>query len=266
MRVLVTGPRGFVGSRIMDALAQDAVPAPSLRMMGEEAVRRMVNEAEADLIIHTAAMSDILTCARDPEGSYHANVEIPVWLARTGVKCVIFSTDQVYSGCSGEGPYTEDDIAPANLYAKHKLEMEQRTLSINPETVLLRATWMYDMPKYGVPNRSNFLTRMLRQKEVFFSPTEHRAVTYVREVAELITKAAFLPGGVYNYGSENTLTMKETAEWLKRELSLPVEIHDADSNRHLWMDCTKIRNHGICFGSTIEGLGKCIEDYALNED
>lgn len=263
MRVLVTGPHGFVGSRIMEELGKDAVGAPSLRLADEAAVRRMVDIVGPEVIIHTAAMSDIIDCANDPDGSYHANVKIPVWLARTGVKCVMFSTDQVYSGCTGGGPYVETDTAPANLYAQHKLEMEQRTLDLNPDTILLRATWMYDMPKYGVSNRGNFLVNMLSRSDVYYSPTEHRAVTYAREVASRITKAALLPGGVYNFGSENTLTMMETAEWLKNELSLPVKIHDIESNRHLWMDCSKLRNQGIQFCNTVEGLRKCIQDYAL---
>ena len=263
MRVLVTGPRGFVGARIMDELGRDAIPAPSLRSVDEEGVRRMVEEAQAELIIHTAAISDISTCEKDPEGSYRANVEIPVWLARTGVKCVMFSTDQVYSGCAGEGPYPEEETAPSNLYSRHKLEMEQRTLDINPDTVLLRATWMYDMPKYGVPNRGNFLVNMLRQNDIAFSTTQRRAVTYVREVSGLIRQAALLQGGAYNYGSENALTMFETAQWLKDTLALPVNITDAGNRHHLWMDCSRIKSHGIHFCDTIDGLKKCIRDYNL---
>ena len=247
----------------MDELGRDAIPAPSLRSVDEEGVRRMVEEAQAELIIHTAAISDISTCEKDPEGSYRANVEIPVWLARTGVKCVMFSTDQVYSGCAGEGPYLEEETAPSNLYSRHKLEMEQRTLDINPDTVLLRATWMYDMPKYGVPNRGNFLVNMLRQNDIAFSTTQHRAVTYVREVSGLIRQAALLPGGAYNYGSENALTMFETAQWLKDTLALPVNIMDAGNRHHLWMDFSRIKSHGIHFCDTIDGLKKCIRDYNL---
>ena len=152
---------------------------------------------------------------------------------------------------------------PSNLYSRHKLEMEQRTLDINPETVHLRATWMYDMPKYGVPNRGNFLVNMLRQSDISFSSTQHRAVTYVREVSGLIRKAALLPGGAYNYGSENTLTMLKVAEWLKDALDLPITIRDAGPRHHLWMDCSKIKGHGIYFNNTIDGLKKCIQDYSL---
>ena len=263
MKILVTGSRGFVGARIMHELGGEAVPSPSLREAKEDDVKRLVDAVEPDYIVHTAAISDIPTCERNPDASYRANVELPVWLVRTGVKAVLFSTDQVYSGCEGEGPYKEEEGSPANLYARHKLEMEQRTLAINPDTVLLRATWMYDMPLYGVPNRGNFLMNMLRSREVSFSSTDHRAVTYVREVAAWARKAMLLPGGVYNYGSENGLTMMETACWLRDRLSLPVRVQDAGPRHPLWMDCAKTQSHGILFHSTIDGLNQCIADYGL---
>ena len=261
MKILVTGPKGFVGSRIMDAL--HAVGAPPLREASEDNIRRIVDEAEPDVIIHTAAISDIPTCEQNPEASYRANVIIPLALVRTGVKTVLFSSDQVYGGLRGDGPYTEGETAPANLYARHKLEMENRALALSPNTVLLRAAWMYDMPRYGVRNRRNFLMNMLREKELAFSATQRRGITYVREVAENMRAAASLPGGVYNYGSENTLTMLETAQWLKDELGLPVCLTDAGPRHNLWMDCAKLREQGISFHSTVDGLKQCLEDYAL---
>ena len=124
MRALVTGARGFVGARVMAAM-DGAVSAPSLQGLTEDDIRRIVDKAAPDVILHTAAISDIPTCEKNPDASYHANVEIPLWLARTGVKLVAFSTDQVYSGCASEGPYTEELVKPGNLYAKHKLEMER---------------------------------------------------------------------------------------------------------------------------------------------
>ena len=211
MRILLTGPRGFVGARIAQRL--EVTPAPSLRDMDEADVRAMVEDLEPDVIVHTAAISDIGTCERDPEASFRVNVEIPLWLSRTGVKCVMFSSDQVYSGSAGEGPYAEEDAAPANTYARHKLEMENRVLDVNPECVLLRATWMYDMPLYGCPNRGNFLTNMLaaRRGRIAFPEGQFRGLTYARAVADMIVPALTAPGGAYNFGSENDLTMGETA-------------------------------------------------------
>ena len=69
----------------------------------------------------------------------------------------------------------------------------------------------------------------------------------------MIRQAALLPGGAYNYGSENNLTMLETAEWLKDTLDLPVKLRDAGPRHHLWMDCSKIKNHGINFCKRFRG-------------
>ena len=261
MKILLTGARGFVGARIAALLP--VIPAPSLRDVTEDDIRRLVDETEPDALIHTAAISDISACEKDPDASYRANVTLPVWLAKTGVKAVLFSTDQVYGGCAGEGPFFENDTAPANCYARHKLEMERRVLDVNPSAVLLRAAWMYDMPLYGAANRGNFLMNMLRCREAAFSGTQHRSVTYVREVAKWTERALSLPGGSYNFGSENSLTMLETARWLKERLDLPIALSDAGPRPHLWMNCEKAKAQGIRFPDAVDGLEQCIKDYSL---
>ncbi len=268
MKILVTGAKGFVGTRIVEYLRKQhgisTIEAPSLRSFSQNDIARFLEGVNPDAIIHTAAISDIGTCEKDPEASHRANVELPLWLAQSEIKTVIFSTDQVYSGCMSSGPYKEDEVLPANTYARHKLEMEEKCLTVNPDTVLLRATWMYDMPIYQVANRGNFLVNMLFQKEAAFSKTQHRAVTYVREVARNTVKAIHLPGGVYNFGSENDRTILETAEWLKERLQLPIVLKDAGKRHPLWMDCSKLKNAGICFATTLQGLEQCIHDYHLD--
>ena len=133
MKILVTGARGFVGHKLMEHF-RDAVAAPSFRNASKEEVQRIVEESGADIVIHTAAISDIGTCARNPEASYHANVLLPVFLARACEKrkLICFSSDQVYSACAEEGPYREETVCPGNLYAEEKLEMERKVLAIQP--------------------------------------------------------------------------------------------------------------------------------------
>ena len=248
-RILVTGPTGFVGARIMDAM--EAIPCPSLREMNESRVRELVEQTAPDVIIHTAALSDIEAWV--PSLFSTARRE-----AGTGA-------DQVYSGRTEPGPYTEEQVRPANLYAEHKLEMEQRCLEAAPDTVLLRAAWMYDMPRYGCRNRGNFLVNMLRQEEIAFSSTQIRSVTYVREVAALMEKAMTLPGGVYNFGSETTLPMLDIARWLADTLRLRIRIKDAGPRHDLAMDTGRLKKFGAAFSTVQEGLLQCIQDYSLLE-
>ncbi len=265
MNILLTGPNGFVGARIRDALR--VIPSPSLRNVTEDEVRRTVDSLMPDVIVHTAAMSDIGDCAADPEGSYRANVTLPLWLVKTGVKCVLYSTDQGYSGFGELGPFREDEVSPANLYAEEKLEMERRALETNPDTVLLRATWMYDMPRYGTPNRGNFLVNMLRAKggEIALSSTEMRGLTYVREVAAHMEKAVSLPGGVYNYGSGTDRSVMELGRLLAEEAGLRVRITKAGPRRNLWMNTDRLKAAGIAFSSSAEGLIRCCRDYGLGK-
>ena len=259
--ILITGAAGFVGRRLMETVP-GAVAAPSLRNASQEDVKRIVEESGAEAIIHTAAISDIGACQADPEASYRANVQIPLWLARAAGnrKLVCFSSDQVYSGSKEAGPYSEEMTAPGNVYACHKLEMEQRVLEILPEAVMLRAEWMYDLraPK------PNYLLNVLRAEgTVAFSSRQYRGVTYLGEVAENMDRVLALPGGAYNFGSETTLSMQELTKRLAALLGKPLAVEDAPPRHNLWMDCGKAARYGVVFSDVLTGLTKCLQEYGL---
>ena len=266
---LVTGATGFVGKKIME-ICEGTVAAPSLRNATEDEVKRVIEESGADTIIHTAAISDIGTCEADPEASYIANVQLPVFLAKAskGRKLVCFSSDQVYTGMESDGPYTEEDVSPANAdanpnttpantYARHKLEMEQRVLDIDPDAVLLRAEWMYDHNA----TRPNYFANMTgAQGTVRFSSRNYRGVTYVKEVAENMDKVCTLPGGAYNFGSETKMSMYEITKAFADALKLDITVEDIEPLHNLWMDCSKAGKHGVIFSDALEGLLSCARD------
>ena len=62
-----------------------AISSLSLRKMSDDDIRKLISSTEPDIIIHTAAISDIASCEHYPEASYRANVEIPVAITRTGI-------------------------------------------------------------------------------------------------------------------------------------------------------------------------------------
>lgn len=259
--ILVTGASGFVGQKIMQ-LCKDAIPCPSLRGVSEDAIRRIVEQSGADTIIHTAAISDIGQCEKHPEDSYLANVQIPAAIARAakGIKLVCFSSDQVYSAMAEEGPYTEDRVAPGNLYARHKLEMEQRVLDIDPDAVMLRAEWMYD---YYLKKPNYFMNILNAADSVSFSSRQYRGITYVKEVAQNMDRVIQLPGGSYNFGSETTRSMYDITREFLALLGKDTHVQDAPPRHNLWMDCSKARALGVNFQRVEMGLKQCAADYGL---
>ena len=261
--ILVTGTTGFVGGRILRD-RDDVIPCPSLKNLKEDDIRRIVEENQIDAIIHTAAISDIGECERDPEASYIANVLIPTYLAkaahRRGIKLICFSSDQVYSGTKEDVPFTEDMVCPANTYAKHKLEMENRVLDIDPNAVMLRAEWMYD---YYLKRPNYFMNIINAADTLAFSSRQFRGLTYVREVAENIEKVIALPGGAYNFGSETEKSMYDITKDFLALIGKSIPLSDAQPRHNLWMNCEKARKYGVEFSSVEDGLAKCAKDYEL---
>ena len=259
--ILVTGASGFVGQKIM-RMCDNTIACPSLRGLSEEQIKRIVEESGADTIIHTAAISDIGVCQANPEASYTANVQLPVSLAKAAGnrKLICFSSDQVYSGLDSDGPYTEDTVKPGNLYAEHKLEMEQRVLDICPDAVMLRAQWMYD---YYLKKPNYFMNILNAKESVAFSSRQFRGIAYVKEVAENAEKVISLPGGVYNFGSETSKSMYEiTREFLSR-IGKNIILEDAPPRHNLWVNCEKARKCGISFQNVENALESCAKDYGL---
>ena len=257
--ILVTGASGFVGSKIMQ-MGKDVVACPSLRGLSEDEIKRIVEEHDVDVIFHTAAISDVGMCQKNPDDSYVANVLLPIYLAKAAknAKLICFSSDQVYTGSDEEGPYLEDMAKPGNIYASHKLEMEERVLDIAPDAVMLRAEWMYD---YYLIKSNYFMNIMNAKESVAFSSCQYRGITYVKEVAENLEKIITLPGGVYNFGSETTKSMYEITKEYVELLGKHIKVEDAPARHNLWMNCEKAKKHGIEFSSVTDGLIKCAKDY-----
>lgn len=279
-KILITGSSGFLGSRLAYFLKDKyELLLPSheeLNVSREEAVKTYMEENRPDVVLHCAALSNTWYCEQHSEESHRVNVQGTVRIAKacklTGAKLVFMSSDQVYNGTPLLGPLKEEDVLqPVNIYGQHKLECEQRTRWNLPESVGLRLTWMYDLPDSRMKLNSNILVNLQKayneDNTINVATHEFRGVTYVWDVVRNIEKAISLPGGIYNFGSSNTLNtyelhlkaasllgLKEPEKWI-----LSDNERFCDEPRNLTMDCTLINENAIFFPESIEGIEEAIK-------
>lgn len=278
-KILITGGSGFLGCRVAHYLKEKydlLLPTHNeLNICHEDAVKAYLEEHRPEAVIHCAALSNTWYCEQHPDESHRVNVQGTVRIAKAcklaGAKLVFMSSDQVYNGTPMLGPLGENaPLQPVNIYGNHKLEAEQRAQRNLPESVGLRLTWMYDLPESRMKLNSNILVNLQKACQdgsvINVATHEYRGVTYVWDVVRNIEKALSLPGGIYNFGSGNTLdsyslhleaaaamNLKEPEKWIH-----PDRERFSEQPRNLAMDCSLIEKHDIHFADSIEGIKEAL--------
>lgn len=158
MRVLVTGGDGRLAREVVTALDGHDVTAlarDQLDIAVEPAVAAAVQELAPELVVNTAAMTDVDACERDPDAAHRVNALGPWWLARacerTGATLVHVSTDAVFGAevpTDGSGtprPFTEfDPVGPLGAYARAKSAGEDLVRGTLRRHHIVRVAWVLD--------------------------------------------------------------------------------------------------------------------------
>lgn len=167
MRILLTGGSGQVGRSLQALARRHQVVAPGhaeLPIEDAAATERVVAQVRPDWIVHSAAMTDVDGCERDPTTAHLVNAvgaeNLAKAAARHGGRMALVSTDYVFDGTKGH--YKEgDEPNPLSHYGRSKLEGERLVQAALPSALVARTSVVFG------PHRNNFVLwvrRSLRSK------------------------------------------------------------------------------------------------------
>lgn len=165
-KILVTGSNGLLGQKITDlaridprirliatSKGQDRHPVQGkgysyleLDLLDEPLLTQTIREQRPDVILHTAAMTNVDACEEHPEKCDEINVGVVKTLAdlcaELKIHLIHLSTDFIFDGA--QGPYREDDKpAPLSHYGKSKLASEQIVQNLHSNWTIIRTILVY---------------------------------------------------------------------------------------------------------------------------
>ncbi|HUU26869.1 MAG TPA: dTDP-4-dehydrorhamnose reductase [archaeon] len=164
MKILVTGAAGMLGTDLTAELSSGhevtGVDLDRCDITEKEAVLDLLRQERPELVIHTAAFTDVEGAEREPERAIEVNAYGAENVAQAcrvvGARMLLISTDYVFDGTKRE-PYLEsDEPNPINVYGRSKLEGERLSRAALPSVTVVRTAWLYGAAS------NNFLTKILK--------------------------------------------------------------------------------------------------------
>jgi len=160
MRIFITGCNGQLGRALYAALAEHTLAGcdlPELDITDRSAIGAAIADFGPDVVIHTAAWTDVDGCAREPERAYRVNAlgtqNVALACAACGAAMLHISTNEVFDG-TATAPYREwDPPHPINPYARSKAAAEWFVRHLLTRFYVARTAWLYASGGRNFPHR-----------------------------------------------------------------------------------------------------------------
>ena len=231
MKILITGSNGMLGHDLQEVLKNKheliLTTSKTLNITDRDQVLKVICENKPDVVINSAAYTDVDGCEDNHDIAYGVNGEgvRNLALACKEIDCplVHISTDYVFNGKNNR-PWVEDDeIDPINVYGKSKLEGEEAILEILDKYFIVRTAWLY-----GV-NGKNFPKTMLElaknHSEITVVYDEVGSPTYTLDLAygisQLIETDYY---GIYHITNSESCSWCEFARYIFEVAGVDVNV------------------------------------------
>lgn len=194
MRIFITGHDGQLGTALGEILTGHTVEGASLPtgwdMTDLGQVRQRFESFRPDVVIHTAALTNVDYCAQHPEEALRVNgigtYNVALGCRAVDAMLVAVSTNEVFDGRAAQ-PYQEYDARnPVNPYGASKLVAEQVVERFAPRYMIVRTAWLF--ASGGVNFIHKILTRARSGETIRVVTGEVGSPTYAPDLAQAIVQ------------------------------------------------------------------------------
>lgn len=248
MKILVTGVSGLLGSEIYSRVGakknaeifglsrkRPETMDPDFHIAADigdfPTVYAKIAAVNPDVIVHTAAMTGVDDCQRNPDAAYRINAlgarNVAEAARRFDAYLVSISTDYVFGARPPGNPGGYDEMerpSPVNEYGKSKLWGEYLTRTSGAKHCIVRTSWVFGS------RRANYVSAAASAgREVFAAADMSACPTYTVDLAKAIrllvdsAESGAARTGVYHLTNQGAASRYEVALFVAKTLGLPVK-------------------------------------------
>ncbi|QLC67488.1 dTDP-4-dehydrorhamnose reductase [Flavobacterium sp. LPB0248] len=225
-KILVTGANGQLGSELRGLSEnyknykwifadRNKMPLDNLELL-----KTQLNTMDPDVIFNCGAYTSVDKAESEKELAFvvnHLAVEIIAKFASENkAKLIHVSTDYVFDGTSSVALNEEANTNPVNVYGESKLAGEIACLKENPDSIIIRTSWVYS--KFG-NNFVKTMKRLMQERNIINVVNDQiGSPTYAADLAQamidILEFSKWIPG-IYNYSNEGEISWYDFALSIK---------------------------------------------------
>lgn len=280
MKILVTGSNGLLGQKLLHKLRIDksleliatskgdnrvtikeGYTYLSLDVTNNSQVEEIIYSEKPDVIINTAAMTNVDACEEKKEECDDLNVNAVRYLADCATKIdahlIHISTDFIFDGQNG--PYSENDIPnPLSYYGLSKLKSETILLGSSCRWTILRTIVVFGVAENLSKGNIVLWAKAALEKgdSLNIIYDQFRSPTLAEDLADAcilsFQKAKY---GVYNTSGKDIMSIYEIVERIAKHYNYLTKNLNKISTSTLNQTATRPLKTGFILDKAISELG-----------
>lgn len=235
MRIFITGHDGQLGRALAERLQDHTVAGGSLPewdMTDAALVERTLADFAPEVVIHTAALTNVDYCALHPLEAVRVNgvgtANVAHAARQAGALLVAISSNEVFNGLGARAYQEYDPRHPANPYGYSKAVAEQVVERLAPRYMIVRTAWLY------AAGGNNFIHKILAAaregRPLRVVTDEVSSPTYADDLADaLVALIATDRPGIYHLANAGACSRHGFAQAIVRQAGLDVPVEPITS-------------------------------------